>query len=166
MSTTSPSPSDIIVAWATPVSLAQLGARLFAYVETKAAITTFRLVARDTTVTACHCLPEEIKALIASKLRDIVFRHRMKEWVKISKCLADSCTTMSHVPEEDIQEMAWMGFSKELEDDTWVSETFFERAAQEHQEDIEGYCNDLIYLNGRSRLAKCVRVCTHPSHRM
>ena len=132
MSTDSASSSDIIVAWATPVSLAQLSARLFAYVETRAAITTFRLVAWDTTVTACHCLPEEIKSLIASKPRDIVFKHRMKEWVKISKCLAVSCTIMSHVSEEDIRDLVFLGYSKEFEDDNWVSGQFSGSAAEEH----------------------------------
>ena len=144
-------PSDIIVAWAIPVSLAQLGARLFAYVETKAAITTFRLVARDTTVTACHSLPEEIKSLIASKLRDIVFKHRMKEWVKIRKCLAA---------------LTVLGYSSEFEDDELVSEQFSESLFDEHQRDIKRYCNVLMHLESRSRLAKCVRVCFHPSHRM
>ena len=73
MSTQSVSPRDIIMAWATPVSVAQLGARLFAYVETKAAITTFRLVLRHISLTACRKLPEEVVSLITSKVRDIAF---------------------------------------------------------------------------------------------
>ncbi len=169
MSTNSASPSDIIVAWATPVSLAQLGARLFAYVETKAAITTFRLVARDTAVTACHCLPEEIKSLIASKVRDIVFKHRMKEWVKISKCLADSCKTLSHVPEAELNSLALMVSSNYAEDDEWLAEQFADSAAEAHQKDVKRYCKALMNLKGhqgKSRLAKCVRVRIHPSHRM
>lgn len=82
MASYSDSSGEIIVAWATRVSIAQLGARLYAYAETKAKITTFRFVVRHTNLIACRKLPEEIISLI-----DIAFKQRMKNWVKIERCL-------------------------------------------------------------------------------
>ena len=132
MSTNSTSPSDTIVAWAIPVSLAQLGARQFAYVEIKAVITMFRLVAKDTTVTACHSLSEEIKSIIASKLRNIVFKHRMKEWVKFSKCLAHRCMTISHVPEAELDTLAFLLSSNHAESDEGFASPLANKAAETH----------------------------------
>lgn len=80
----------IMIAWAMPVSLPQLGARLEAYVETKAAITTLRSAARYKS----YHLPEEIIQMIASNLQDIVFRHKMKSWIKIYKCATNTCSNI------------------------------------------------------------------------
>ena len=65
--------SSIIMAWATPVSLAQLGARVEAYVETKAAMTTFRLAVRHSTLAVLHNIPEDIMEMIAGNVGDSVF---------------------------------------------------------------------------------------------
>ena len=165
MSIYSTSLSDNIVAWAIPVSLAQYGARHFAYVETKLAIIMFHLVARTTTVTACHSLSEEIKSIIASKLRDIVFKHRMKEWVKFSKCLAHRCMTISHVLEAELNTLAFLVPSNNVESDEGFASPLANNAAETHQEDVEHYRKVLMNLKGKSRLAKCVRVRTYPSHR-
>ena len=82
--------NSIIIAWATPVNLAQLGARLEAYVETKAAMTTFRLAARHSALAILHNLPEEIMEMIAGNVRDSVFRKKWRTWTRIGKCLSQA----------------------------------------------------------------------------
>ena len=151
------------MAWAMPVSVAQLGARLFAYVETKAAISTFRLVLRESSLTACRKLPEEVVSLITGKVRDIAFERRMKEWVKIGRCLANTCTTLSHVPRADLDSFARMVSSSLAENDEWLAEQFADEAAEAHEKDVMRHCRVLTSLNGRSIFAKCVRVCIHLS---
>ena len=159
----SASPRDIIIAWATPVSVAQLGARLFAYAETKGAITTFHLLVRHTNLTACRKLPPELISMITSKVRDIAFERRMKEWVKISRCLANTCTTLSHVPRADLNSLAGMVSSNWAENDDWLAEQFAEEAAEAHAKDVTRYCRVLTSLKGRSKFAKCVQVWIHLS---
>lgn len=141
-----------------PVSVAQLGARLFAYTETKAPITAFRLATRVTGFTACNKLPEEVKSSIASEIRDIAYKQRMKEWVKISKCLANTCTTLSHVPQADVDSLALMVSSNYAEDDEWLAEQFADAAYDAHQKAVRRHCGQLMKLNGTSRLAKCAKV--------
>ena len=158
MTTNSASSREVFITWAMPVSVAQLGARLFAYTETRATMTTFRLVTRNSNFTACHNLPEEVKSLIASKVRDIAFKQRMKEWVKISRCLANTCTTLSHVPQADIDSLALMVSSNWAEDDEWLAEQFAPEAYEAHQKAVRRYCSHLMNLNGTSRLAKCAKV--------
>ncbi|KAI4218718.1 MAG: hypothetical protein L6R36_008792, partial [Xanthoria steineri] len=77
------------VAWAAQVSLAQLGARLTAYTDTKASITTFRLVARKSQSQALGNLPEEIHEMIASEVRELVFQREIEPWGVRSGCLND-----------------------------------------------------------------------------
>lgn len=71
-----------------PVDFPDIGARLAAYAHTKATITTFRLVTKYTTQSACHDLPEEIISLIADNVREIVFTEKIARWMWISECLA------------------------------------------------------------------------------
>ena len=73
---------DIIHAWATPVSLAQLGAGLEAYAETKEVITTFRLAVKYTTMAALLSLPEEIISKIAGEVRGARYQPVMQTMVK------------------------------------------------------------------------------------
>ena len=131
---------NITIAWATPVSLAQLGARLESYAETKAAITTFRLAAREHMLATGHILlPEEIISIIASKVRDVVFEAKMEPWTKISRCLA--------------------AFISDESDDESMEEVYYE---DDHQEQIREYCKKLSNLDSKSStFAKCVQVGSH-----
>lgn len=160
MASYSDSPSKIIVAWATRVSLAQLGARLCAYAETKATITTFRFVVRHTNLTACRKLPEEIISLIASKIRDIAFKQRMKKWVRIERCLNNECTTLSHVPKGKLGSLAGTPSSNHIGDDVRLHEGLSAEATCVHQEDLERYSDILANLKGTSRFAECVQIFT------
>ena len=60
-----PSEGPIYICYAMPVSEPQLGARLLAYAEAKGHITTFRLVAKFSEMTAVRKLPEEVLSMIA-----------------------------------------------------------------------------------------------------
>ena len=146
MSTNSASSSEVFITWAMPFSVPQLGARLFGYTETRATMTTFRIV------TACHNLPEEVIPSIASKVRDIAFKQRMKEWVKISRCLDNTCTTLSHVPKADIDSLAGIVTSNRAGDDEWLAEQFADEAYEAHQKAVRRYCAQLMNLNRSSRL--------------
>ena len=164
MSTNSDSRNDISLTWATPVNLAQLGARLTAYAETKAAITTLRLAIRDTTLFAFHSLPEEIIGMIASEVRDITFRQKMKQWVKIGKCLTNTCTTLSHLDQAQLEYLDFLAeeppsrISKKRLSDKF----FWESAAEEHQGDVGRYCEALSNLEGSSEVARSAQVLDDP----
>lgn len=160
MSTISASPKDIILAWATPVSLSQLGARLFAYAETKAAITTFRLVTSHANIV----LPGELIDMISSKIRDNAFESTIKGWVKVGRCLANTCTTVSHVSRADLDSLAGMVSSNWADNDEWLAGHFAQEAAEAHEKDVMNYCRLLTSLKGKSKLAKCVKVLLHLFH--
>lgn len=149
--------NDVAIAWAMPVSLAQLGARLFAYVKTKAVITRFRLAALRGALVGGYCgLPPELVAMIAREVRSVVFNSEMKKWVKIRKCLKNTCTTLSHMGQEDYDEMASILTSSRSLHTT--AEDIADQAWDKHREDVVGYCEDLTNLKNNSELAKCVQV--------
>ena len=87
----------------------------------------------------------------------------MKEWVKISRCLANTCTTLSHVPGADLDSFAGIVSSSQADGDKWLAEEFADQAAEAHEKDVMRYCRVLTSRNGRSIFAKCVRVCIHLS---
>lgn len=164
MSTSSDSQNDISLTWATPVNLAQLGARLTAYAETKAAITTFRLAIRDTTLSAFHSLPEEIIGMIASEVRDITFRQEMKQWVKIGKCLTNTCTTLSHLDQAQLEYLDFLAEEppSRISKKRLADKFFWESAAEEHQGDVGRYCEALSNLEGSSEVARSAQVLDDP----
>ena len=164
MSTDSTPPSDLIIAWAMPVNLAKLGARLAAYAETKATITTFRLVAGYKTQSTGRNLPEEIITMIAGKIRDTVFKRKIEPWVKTSRCLANTCTTLSHIPQAEFNSLAAIVTSNKMEDDEWLEEEFAEEAHEAHRKKVRQYCNALTSPKNNSRIAKSIKVPNNPSH--
>lgn len=144
--------NDIILAWAMPVNLAQLGARLETYAITKAAITTFQIAARNKMLATPHTLPEEIICIIASKVRDVVFKPKMKVWAQVSRCLANECTNLSHLS------MDYSMFSSNVSK-RGLLKLYEASIMEEHQKLVKRYCKMLSNLDGKSsRFAKCVRV--------
>ncbi len=151
---TAPS-SKITLAWAIPVSAPQLGARLEAYVATKAAITTFRFGARNVTATALGDVPEEIIDMIAREVRNVVFKDDVKRWMKAFKCLTQKCSPMSHMTKSDIScwhECDEYGHHEDVLDA--ISEDWTER----HNHKVEQWCTNLTNLDGTSRFSKCINV--------
>ena len=158
--TNSSSSNYITIAWAMPVSLPQMGARVMSYAQTKAQITTFRLVTKYTTLTSCRNLPEEIISIIANNVRDAVFKQRIKRWTKIDRCLANTCTIMSHVSKADLRSFKTesMITSNALEREEFLEECFEEDAEEEHRKIVRRYCKRLMDLDGTGKIAKGVRV--------
>lgn len=101
--------------------------------------------------------------MIASAVRDIVFKRGMEIWAKISKCLDNTCTTLSHVNHALFNALDKSRFSSGSERRS-VKKFFAEGAAKAHQQDVIRHCRYLTDLNGTSKLAKCVQVLVLPSH--
>ena len=153
METSSISQNDIILAWAMPISLSQLGARLETYATTKAAITTFQIAARKRMLAIPHTLPEEIIGMIASKVRDVDFKPKMKLWAQINRCLANKCNPLSHLS------IDYSMFSSNVSERSLLKHGGYEEAAEVHQKRVKWYCKMLSNLDGKSsKFAKCVRV--------
>ena len=164
MSADSTPPSDLIIAWAMPVDLVKLGARLTAYAETKATITTLRLVAGYKTKSTGRNFPEEIISMIASKVRDTVFKRKKELWAKPTQYLANTCTTLSHVPQAELNSLAAIVTSNKMEDDEWLAEEFAEEAHEAHVKVVRQYCHALTSPKNNSRIAKSIKVPNSPSH--
>ena len=150
--------AEITIAWATPVSLGQLGAQLEAYAETKAAITTFRFAAKHSEMAALFNLPEEIISMIAGRVRDAVAEHQAQKWTRMKGCFSNNCSILSHMLLAEL-DMELMIYSHGTDYESY--ELAEMDAEEDHQEALERYCKRLTNLNGSSRFAKCVRVRIH-----
>ena len=159
-------PGDIIVALATPVSLAQFGARLFAYVGTKASLTTFRFAMKNSLLAACRDLPEEIISSIAAEVREQVFQQKIEDWDDLSRCLAGSCAANSILSDAELNKlcsMAPVDWFNEVEKDmpSWLLESVgFER----NTHNLKLMCHFLTDTKDTSALAKCSQVRITPFH--
>ena len=98
------SSAKVTLAWATRVSLGQLCASLFAYVETKATTTTSRWASTRSKFQSFSSMPEEVKENVAQKLRDMHFRFKMKQWLGICDCLVTRCSMSDHVSAKEIDD--------------------------------------------------------------
>ncbi|KAI4219031.1 MAG: hypothetical protein L6R36_008604, partial [Xanthoria steineri] len=148
MSTSAFSADNITIAWAARVSFAQLGARLTAYIETRASITTFRLAARYTSSTAFRNLPEELISMIANQTYDHSFYDNVHEWLCIEDCFAGECTTLSHFGrfcsrgDDESCRMLGLEYSKHV---------------RQHDDTVYDWTIALTEIDGSSKIAKCVR---------
>ena len=96
---------EVMLAWALPVSRIQLGPRLMAYVETKAATHTLQLCAQKSNSPTLGKLPPEIVEMIASKVRDDRFRIRIEAWITGQRCFEDSCSPSHHYTAAELRDM-------------------------------------------------------------
>ena len=92
---------NISLAWAIEVDQAQLGARLEAYVSTKAAITTLRsCLARYLLPPSVHIqnrnIPQEVIDLIADAVKDAVYIPKVQDWTRSQKCVQAKCLVLDH----------------------------------------------------------------------
>ncbi|KAL8999628.1 MAG: hypothetical protein Q9169_001588 [Polycauliona sp. 2 TL-2023] len=87
---------NVFFAWAAQVSVAQLGARVVAYTDTKRSVTALRLLAQRGGATGLGALPAEVIELIAQELRESVFQREIRTWIKRTRCLTDTCMPLSH----------------------------------------------------------------------
>ncbi|KAL8858736.1 MAG: hypothetical protein Q9178_004824 [Gyalolechia marmorata] len=150
---------NLMIAWAAQVSLPQLGARLISFIETRAGISTFRLVAQYASSTAFRNLPEELVSMIASEVRDQSFHRNMKDWVQADDCLAGRCTFLSHIsPAEN--RITGPTCICDVSQCTSNVYTFDKEAKEQHDKTMWKWCCDLVEMNGRTKIAKCVRAFT------
>ncbi|KAL9632203.1 MAG: hypothetical protein Q9204_003891 [Flavoplaca sp. TL-2023a] len=157
MSDSASSSEELTVGWAARVSLPQLGARLMAYVETKASITTFRLAARYTSSPALGKLAEEILTIIATCVRDASYQSKIEEWIKLDRCLATACNPLSHFSQEEMTERYryctnWMTCD-EISDQDFSQETW-----DRHDELTTRWYDDLTAKDGKTKISKYVEV--------
>ena len=149
---------EISIAWAIRVSLSQLGARLTAYISTKARLTTLSLAIRESSMKACRDLPEEIISMIGHEVREEEFRLQIESWTKMRNCLAYECDPWNHVSDDAISEAyCYVHDVGERE----LLDMFYDSASlQDHEKSVRRYCNDLV----GSRLSRCIEVCRHRTH--
>ncbi|KAL8833474.1 MAG: hypothetical protein Q9170_004248 [Blastenia crenularia] len=144
----------IFLTWAAEVSLAQLVSRILAYADTKAAITTFRLAARD----GPHLgnLPEEVLSMIASEVQESAFAKSMTRYVQKGKCLTDDCSTLSHFSPEEFAS-GDLGCDR-CSDDSHFEKSCWEESREIHNDTVERHRHMLQNLEGKSRFAKAVQI--------
>ena len=150
--------NQITVAWAVEVSLAQLVARLLAYAETKAAISTFRLCAEKTTTSpALRALPEEILQNIDQWVRQMAFQARISKLVKLSKCMADKCDVLSHLSSREHEGLYGDYYEfGELDPDGEYEEV----ARNRHRNVVTKHCAELAGSKKASRhIQSAIKVC-------
>ncbi|KAL8875694.1 MAG: hypothetical protein Q9198_005979 [Flavoplaca austrocitrina] len=156
------SSKELTIGWAARVSLPQLGARLMAYVDTRASITTFRLAARYTSSPALRKLAEEVLAIIATCVRDASYHSKIEEWIKVDRCLANVCHPLSHFSHEEMTKKHrcctnWMT-GDEMDYEEFSQETW-----DRHDERTIWWYDDLTAVDDSARISKCVRIFTQVS---
>ena len=102
--------------------------------------------------------------MIASKIRDAVFKREIELWVKASQCLANTCTTLSHIPKADFNSLDAIVTSNKMEDDEWLAEQFVEESHEAHKKKVRQYFQALTNPKNNSRIAKSIKVPISPSH--
>ncbi|KAL8830504.1 MAG: hypothetical protein Q9170_005707 [Blastenia crenularia] len=147
---------DIILAWAAEVSVAQLAARLMAYAETRAAITAFRLSARNTALKPMNNIPEEVLWMIASDVRELAFTPWMEEFVEKGNCLVNKCSTLSHLSQAAIagsgaDYCACLAHPRL----TWA---FRLEAQNIHKDNVQSHCSMLTSLDETRIFAKAKQI--------
>ena len=141
----------ICLAWAVRVEdYSQLGARLEAYVEAKATITTFEACKLHASSSSLlKQLPKEIMREIAEALTDMIYIPKIKYWQRVQKCLNGRCRTKDH------QSSHYSSYYDEDDSDCCSYESAFE----EHQETLEDQIHKLENEDSeKSRFAFCKKV--------
>ncbi|KAI4094991.1 MAG: hypothetical protein LQ344_001838 [Seirophora lacunosa] len=98
-------------------------------------------------------MPEEVVEMIVVMIRDMAFERNLKNWVQIGMCLAETCTTLSHISADEIDDILNMPVTAVF-DGTALGE----EAKRRHQEGLERWHTDLTDPNSKSDIAKCVRI--------
>ncbi|KAL8648573.1 MAG: hypothetical protein Q9226_005935 [Calogaya cf. arnoldii] len=159
MSSSSTSPQEFMIAWAARVSLPQLGARLTAYVKTKASITTFRLAAQRAPSAALRNLPEEIIFIIASCVRDTVYETKIEKWIRVGRCLAHECDPLSHFSHEEMT-MRYPCCTNWMTGDDIDYQEFSGLWMDRHDGRVEKSYQALTAVHGGSNIAKFIQIFT------
>ena len=126
--------NDITLAWAVSVDYAKLGARLEAYVETKAQITTLKACVASSCSThpSISKLPPEIVTAIANALKDIVYVPKIKRWLRAQKCVHNECERVDHFTKQELWKYeSWSELPLEEDDDI-----LYQDSLERHQDAV------------------------------
>lgn len=88
--------------WAVDTYHAQLGARLEAYVATKAALTTLRASIRHSATSSMRRTSPEITEMISNALKDSVYNDLIGRWNHEAKCIRDVCNSIDHFSDTEL----------------------------------------------------------------
>ena len=94
--------NPINLVWAVPINHARLGARVEAYVESKAAITVFRLCVEKSNLWSR--LPPELVDIMANKIKYLAYQDTIAYWLRAEGCVANTCVMADHFNVEEILE--------------------------------------------------------------
>ncbi|KAL8674294.1 MAG: hypothetical protein Q9168_001287 [Polycauliona sp. 1 TL-2023] len=140
---------NVFIAWAARVLVAQLGARLTAYADTKASVVTLRLLAQKGGSTGLGALPGEVIELIAEQLRNFVFEPEIETWILRMKCLSNTCLTWSHLSSED----HW----RPSDDDEEIQDTRVDIAYDRHVDTKSFWCDMLMSPRGNTKFEQRIQ---------
>ena len=114
--------NGITLTWATPFDAAELGARMEAYVETKALVHVFKLcVQRAQSEAPLGRLSPELIEMIATEIHNAAFNKQLKMWRKDLFCCGNVCRPSEHLSEESCKSLRddyRMELASEDEDDS------------------------------------------------
>lgn len=150
----------ITLAWAVRVDHAQLGARLEAYIETKAAISTLRACVAHSDIHSMSSSPLELVAMIAGALTDLVYNQKIQGWNESRECLQNECKTTDHFTEAELEDMEWP-YGSDSEDHLWPE------SMEIHRNTIENHVQKITLPtrnNAARNFARCKEVCHSGKH--
>ncbi len=96
--------------------------------------------------------------MIASEVRDQSFQRNMKDWVQADDCLANRCSILSHISRTG-SGITGPTCTCDVFPCTSSVDALEEETQEQHDETMWKWSSDLAEMNGRSKIAKCVRVC-------
>ncbi len=150
----------VTLAWAVKVHHAQLGARLEAYVETKAAISTLRACVAHSVIPSMSSLPPELVAMIAGLFADLLYQRKIQGWNIAKACLQNHCITTDHFTEAELEDM-------EYQYDSGSEEVLWSEGMDIHRTTVEDHVQK-ITLSTRNdaarKFSKCKEVSTPGQH--
>ena len=170
--------NGITLTWATPFDAAELGARMEAYVETKALVHVFKLCVQHAQSEApLGRLSPELIEMIATEVHDAAFNKQLKMWHKDLFCCANVCRPSEHLSAEkckSLRESYQMELGSEHEDDSGCDsecgcahhfDDYLAELGMGHDEHIDAVETLLAkvennsYVESSGSFAKCRKVC-------
>lgn len=150
----------ITLAWAVRVDHAQLGARLEAYVDTKAAISTLRACIAHSDIRSMSSLPPELVAMIVGTLKDLVYNQKIQGWITARECLQNDCKTTDHFTEEELRDIEYP-YDSDNEDYLWPE------SMEIHRNTIEAHMKKITLPTSNNvvrKFARCKEVSIAGKH--
>ena len=97
--------NSITVAWAIPVNITEFGARLEAYVGSKAQIHAFKLCVKYAQIEGCSLgrLSPELVEFVAAYIGQSMFENHLARWQQAADCCSLYCSPSSHFNDEEMK---------------------------------------------------------------